>query len=68
MMDLIIEPHPNNIKYPQAIMMDYDMNNGVIELKVRAASAQYLLRRWNVDCSKYASLNGAENLILATRV
>ena len=80
MMNLAIVPHPNNVQYPQAIMMDYGMDNGVLELKVRAALAGYLLRRWNIDCSKEASLiggeyqlwlrnritlYGAENLILA---
>jgi len=80
MMSLAIVPHPNNVQFPQAIMMDYGMENGVLELKVRAALAGYLLRRWNIDCSKEAilqggeyqlwlrnriTLYGAENLILA---
>ncbi len=59
-MDLVIVPHPNNVKYPQAIMMDYGMENGKLELKVRAAIAGYLLRRWNIDCSKEATLTGGE--------
>lgn len=60
MMDLVIVPHPNNVEYPQAIMMDYGMDNGVLELKVRAALVGYLLRRWNIDCSKEATLKGGE--------
>lgn len=60
MMDLSIVPHPNNVQYPQAIMMDYGMENGVLELKVRAALVGYLLRRWNIDCSKDAELQGGE--------
>ena len=60
MMDLSIVPHPNNVQYPQAIMMDYGMENGVLELKVRAALVGYLLRRWNIDCSKNADLQGGE--------
>jgi len=60
MMDLSIVPHPNNVQYPQAIMMDYGMENGVLELKVRAALVGYLLRRWNIDCSKNADLEGGE--------
>lgn len=60
MMDLSIVPHPNNVQYPQAIMMDYGMENGVLELKVRAALVGYLLRRWNIDCSKGADLQGGE--------
>jgi len=60
MMDLSIVPHPNNVQYPQAIMMDYGMENGVLKLKVRAALVGYLLRRWNIDCSKNADLQGGE--------
>ena len=36
------------------------MEQGVLELKVRAVMAEYLLRRWNVDCTQSASLIGAE--------
>lgn len=59
-MTLQIVPHPNNVKFPTAIALDYGMNNGVLELKVRAALAGYLLRRWNVDCSSNAESEGAE--------
>ena len=60
MMPLQLVPHPNNIKHATAIQMDYGMDNGVLELNVRAALAGYLLRRWNVDCTKEASLKGGE--------
>lgn len=60
MMPLQLIPHPNNVQYPTAIAMDYGMENKVLELNVRAALAGYLLRRWNVDCTKDASLEGAE--------
>ena len=60
MMGLVIVPHPNNVGYPQAIMRDYGMDNGVLELKVRAELVGYLLRRWNIDCSKEATLKGGE--------
>jgi hypothetical protein len=36
------------------------MENKVLELNVRAALAGYLLRRWNVDCTKEASLESGE--------
>jgi hypothetical protein len=32
----------------------------VLVLAVRAAMAGYLLRRWNVDCTKHASLRTGE--------
>ena len=49
-----------NIKYPTAIELDYAMQDGVLKLEVRAAMAGYLLRRWNVDCTKHASLRTGE--------
>lgn len=60
MMPLRLVPHPENIKHPTAIELDYSMSNGVLELNVRAAMAGYLLRRWNIDCTANASLRGAE--------
>lgn len=60
MMPLRLVPHPDNIKHPTAIELDYSMNDGMLELNVRAAMAGYLLRRWNVDCTPNASLRGAE--------
>ena len=57
---LEIVPHPKNIKYPTAIELDYAMEEGVLKLEVRAAMAGYLLRRWNVDCTKHASLRTGE--------
>ncbi len=59
-MDLHLVPHPTNIKYPQAIELDYGMEKGVLQITVRAALAGYLLRRWNVDCTENASLKGGE--------
>lgn len=60
MMPLRLVPHPENIKHPTAIELDYSMNEGMLELNVRAAMAGYLLRRWNVDCTANASMRGAE--------
>ncbi len=60
MMPLQLVPHPNNVQHPTAIAMDYGMENKVLALNVRAALAGYLLRRWNVDCTKDASLTGGE--------
>ncbi|NQY88697.1 MAG: WYL domain-containing protein [Colwellia sp.] len=60
MMPLQIVPHPNNVKHPTAIELDFGMEHGILELNVRAAMAGYLLRRWNVDCTEAASLTGGE--------
>jgi len=60
MMPLQIVPHPNNVKHPTAIELDFGMDGGLLELNVRAAMAGYLLRRWNVDCTEEASLTGGE--------
>ncbi|BFT29957.1 YafY family protein [Alteromonas sp. D210916BOD_24] len=57
---LEIVPHPKNVQYPTAIELDYAMRDGVLNLRVRAAMAGYLLRRWNVDCTKHASLRTSE--------
>lgn len=59
-MELHIVPHPTNVKFPQAIELDYGMDNGTLHLTVRAALVGYLLRRWNVDCTEDASLTGGE--------
>jgi hypothetical protein len=59
-MPLQLIPHPNNIKFPTAIEMDYGMRDGVLNLDVRAALVGYLLRRWNVDCTEGSNLKGAE--------
>jgi hypothetical protein len=60
MVPLQIIPHPNNVKHPSAIKLDFGMEKGLLEVNVRAAMAGYLLRRWNVDCSERGSLSGPE--------
>lgn len=57
---LELVPHPKNIKHPTAIALDYGMIDGSMTVKARAALTGYLLRRWNVDCSDNAELNGSE--------
>ncbi|GAA0287079.1 YafY family protein [Psychrosphaera haliotis] len=59
-LDLVIVPHPKNVEFSTAVEMDYGMTDGKMTLKVRAAMAGYLLRRWNVDCTPQASLNSPE--------
>ena len=36
------------------------MDNQQLLIEERAAMAGYLLRRWNVDCTKQGTLKGAE--------
>ncbi len=57
--ELSLIAHPA-LAYPQAIELDYAMQEGQLKLEVRAALAGYLLRQWNVDCSPQHQLNGGE--------
>lgn len=38
--------------------MDYGMRDGVLRMKLRAATTGYILRKWSVDCSPDHSLRG----------
>ena len=40
--------------------MDYGMQDGSLRMKLRAATAGYILRKWSVDCSPDHSLRGYE--------
>jgi hypothetical protein len=51
--------HPS-IEHKKAIELDYNMADGVLRLEVREALLGYLMRQWNVDCTKNASLVGDE--------
>lgn len=53
--ELDIVPHPNR-EHPEIIERDYGMVDGVLHLKIRAALAGYVLRQWQVDCSKDHSI------------
>jgi predicted DNA-binding transcriptional regulator YafY len=56
---LEIVPHPENIKEKKAIELDYGMKKGVLNLELRQSIAGYILRNWNVDCTKDHRLEGA---------
>ena len=45
---------------PAITERDFDMVNGAIELKIRAATAGYMLRSWIIDCLRDHSLCGSE--------
>jgi hypothetical protein len=53
--ELDLVPHPR-LARPEIIKMDYGMTDGSIRMRVRAAVAGYMLRRWSVDASPDHSL------------
>ena len=57
--ELELVPHPEHPRL-EVVMMDYDMPEGVRRVKVRAANAGYMLRRWTIDCSPDHRLRGLE--------
>ncbi|MBP7965879.1 MAG: WYL domain-containing protein [Burkholderiaceae bacterium] len=58
--EIELVPHPANVQHPDTIEAEYGMQGGVLRVRVRAAMAGYLMRRWNVDCTEDHSLKGAE--------
>jgi hypothetical protein len=57
--ELELVPHPEHPR-PELVCMDYGITDGVLKIRVRAATAGYMLRRWSVDCSPDHSLRGLE--------
>lgn len=57
--ELELVPHPDQPR-PEIAEMDYGMRDGVLRMKLRAATAGYILRKWSVDCSADHSLRGPE--------
>lgn len=57
--ELDLVPHPDRPR-PEITEMDYSMLDGSLRLKLRAATAGYILRKWSVDCSPDHSLQGQE--------
>lgn len=57
--ELELVPHPDQPR-PEITAMDYGMRDGALRLKLRAAMAGYVLRKWSVDCSPDHSLRGQE--------
>lgn len=60
--ELELTAHPR-LEFPETIEYDYGMKNGILKVNIRAAIAGYLLRLWNVDCSKDHSLVHDEVLL-----
>lgn len=59
--ELDLVPHPNR-NHPEITRMDYGLHGSedALHLKLRAATAGYVLRKWSVDCSPDHSLEGPE--------
>ena len=57
--DLHIVPHPW-LEHPETIAFEYGMENMMLQVQVRAATAGYLLRKWNVDCSAEHTIKAPE--------
>lgn len=57
--ELELVPHPAQPR-PEITKMDYGMDDGSLRMKLRAATAGYILRKWSVDCSPDHSLQGPE--------
>jgi hypothetical protein len=57
--ELELVPHPEHPR-PELVCMDYGITDGVLKVRVRAATAGYMLRRWSVDCSPDHRLRGLE--------
>lgn len=57
--ELELVPHPDQPR-PEITEMDYGMRDGVLQMKLRAATAGYVLRKWSVDCTPDHRLRGHE--------
>lgn len=58
--ELELVPHPDQPR-PEITEMDYGMAGGVLHMRLRAATAGYILRQWSVDCTSDHSLRGHEH-------
>ena len=57
--ELELVPHPDQPR-PEITAMDYKMEDGSLRLKLRAATAAYILRQWSVNCLPTIVLRGHE--------
>ena len=49
-LEVELVPHPDQ-PHPDITAMDYGMSGGAVRLRLRGATAGYVLRKWSVDCS-----------------
>ena len=60
LIELEFVPHPKHPR-PKIVRMDYEIPaDSVQRVRVRAANAGYMLRRWTIECSPDHSLRGLE--------
>lgn len=57
--ELELVPHPDQPR-PEITVLDHSMQDGSLRMKLRAATAGYILRKWSVDCSPDHRLRGQE--------
>ncbi len=60
---LELVPHPVQPR-PEIAEMVYGMTGGMVRMKLRAATAGYILRKWSVDCAADHSLRRSDRLWL----
>jgi predicted DNA-binding transcriptional regulator YafY len=59
LVQLELVAHPHNVKYPEALEVEYEMVQGVLRVTVRAALASQMLKQMSVDCSERRKLRGS---------
>jgi len=57
---LELVPHPAK-QQPEITRLDYGFTEEVLRVRVRGAVAGYFLRKWSIDCSEDAELQGPEH-------
>jgi hypothetical protein len=65
--DLEIIPHPNYAE-PEAVMYEFNMEDGILRHSIRASSVGYFLQKLKVDCSKTPPENSFSRLRLKNRL
>ena len=60
LLTLELVPHPAQ-RRPEVTRLDYGFESEVLTVKLRGAVAGYFLRKWSVDCTSDASLDGQEH-------
>ncbi|CAH0253364.1 helix-turn-helix transcriptional regulator [Pseudomonas mediterranea] len=58
-LEVELVPHPDQ-PHPDITAMDYGMSDGALRLRLRGATAGYVLRKWSIDCSPDHRLRGPE--------
>lgn len=51
-----MNPHPG-VEHPEAIEAEYQMNDGVLAMYMRAPLIGYASRRWPIDCTPNHTLD-----------